>query len=190
VFVTCSDFSILSAEHDSEMDGGTVKFLIFLLIIILIKESFMEVVSLEATSRGLPKSGNTITWVTWKDLTTPLEIGINPQSLKSLDDYCVGYTLPPSCKGWKSGAGLYQFMALNMRVSCGIGLFESYPRDAEAVPLNEDQNPLPTVSPAVRFHHPNQLSPTSQQPDKCDTPSNSTVGWMDPTSFILHFLVD
>ncbi|CAK9261955.1 unnamed protein product [Sphagnum jensenii] len=135
------------------MDGGTVQFLIFLLIIILIKESVME-------------------------------------SLKSLDDYCVGYTLLPSCKGWKSGAGLYQFMALNMQVSYGIGLFESYPRDAEAVPLNEDQNPLPTASPAVRFHHPNQLYPTSQQPDKCDTPSNSTVGWRDPTSFILHFLVD
>lgn len=103
------------------MDSGTVQFLIFLLIIILIKESFMEVVSLEATSRGLAKSGNTITWVTWKYLTTPLEIGINPQSLKSLDDCCVGYTLLPSCKGWKSGAGLYQFMALNSEFHMELG---------------------------------------------------------------------
>jgi hypothetical protein len=145
-----------------KMEGGTVQFIIFLLIIIVIKESLVEAVSLEATPTELAKSGDTIT-LTWKDMTTPSDLdwlGIYTPP-ESTDDHFIGYILLSSCKGWESGMGTYEFVALNMRAPYEFRLFKGYPPDAETH-LDEDKNPLPStklrlaVSPTVRFHHPNQ----------------------------------
>jgi len=144
------------------MEGGTIQFIIFLLIIIVIKESLVEAVSLEATPTELAKSGDTIT-LTWKDMTTPSDLdwlGIYTPP-ESTDNHFIGYILLSSCKGWESGMGTYEFVALNMRAPYEFRLFKGYPPDAET-PLDEDKNPLPStkqrlaVSPTVRFHRPNQ----------------------------------
>jgi hypothetical protein len=144
------------------MEGGTVQFIIFLLIIIVIKESLVEAVSLEATPTELAKSGDTIT-LTWKDMTTPSDLdwlGIYTPP-ESTDDHFIGYILLSSCKGWESGVGTYEFVALNMRAPYEFRLFKGYPPNAETQ-LDDDKNPLPStklrlaVSPTVRFHRPNQ----------------------------------
>ena len=96
------------------MECGTVQFIVFLLIIILIKESLVqaEAISLEASPSTLHSSGDTLT-ISWRNLDAPTQfdwLGIYTPP-ESLDEHFIGYILLSSIEGWQGGNGTYIFPA-------------------------------------------------------------------------------
>ena len=88
-------------------------FFLYLLIIIIIKESLASAtLTLKVSSPTLRSSGDTLR-VSWTSLESPAEIdwlGIYTPS-ESSDEHFIGYVLLSSVPGWESGNGSYAFPA-------------------------------------------------------------------------------
>ena len=88
-------------------------FFLYLLIIIIIKESLASAtLTLKVSSPTLQSSGETLR-VSWTSLESPTEIdwlGIYTPS-ESSDEHFIGYVLLSSVPGWESGNGSYAFPA-------------------------------------------------------------------------------
>lgn len=88
-------------------------FFLYLLIIIIIKESLASAtLTLKVSSATLQSSGDTLR-VSWTSLESPTEIdwlGIYTPS-ESSDEHYIGYVLLSSVPGWESGNGSYAFPA-------------------------------------------------------------------------------
>lgn len=160
------------------MASGVAEFLIFLLIIIVIKESLAEAaeVILTAAPLALQSSGDDVT-ISWSGVDSPTQfdwLGIYTPP-ESPDEQFIGYIRLSSCPSWNEGACNVSMPLVNMRAAYQFRLFRGRNiTRRKHTRVNGVHEPLPTteqrlaVSENVNFKSYNEptqvhLSLTSEQ---------------------------
>ncbi|KAL3696146.1 hypothetical protein R1sor_010222 [Riccia sorocarpa] len=145
--------------------GGTAQFLIFIMIIIIIKESLAKAASLDATPQTLQKSGDKIK-LSLRGVAQPAEFDwlgfYNPAD--SDHNFFLGYILLSSCLGFMdSGSCEWEIPLGNMRAPYQFRAFRGKSVNVTAnTTVDEDGDPLPVaesvlaVSSSVEFHNYNE----------------------------------
>ncbi|KAG6547265.1 hypothetical protein Mapa_011201 [Marchantia paleacea] len=145
--------------------GGTAQFLIFIMIIILIKESFAKAANLEVTPKTLHKSGDKIK-LSLTGVAQPFELDwlgwYNPPD--SDHNFFLGYKPLFTCEGFReSGTCELDIPLVNMRAPYQFRAFRGKAVNVtDGTPVDEDGDPLPStqellaVSPNVQFRNYNE----------------------------------
>jgi hypothetical protein len=130
------------------MNPGTVQFLVFLLIIILIKESWgTNGATLEVSPGSIGKSGDTVT-VSWIGVKAPSEfdfLGIYSPPDSDHQNF-IGWIALSSSQGWESGSGSVDIPLVNMRTPYQFRLFSGkHINVSDGTPVDEDGDPIPST---------------------------------------------
>lgn len=125
-----------------------MQFLVFLLIIILIKESWgANAASLDVSPGSILKSGDTVT-VSWAGVAAPSELdflAIYTPPDSDHENY-IGWIALASSPGWDSGSGSVDIPLVNMRTPYQFRLFSGQEINvSESTPVDEDGDPLPST---------------------------------------------
>jgi hypothetical protein len=122
------------------MNSGTVQFLVFIVIIILIKESWgSHAASLDVTPGSISKSGDTVT-VSWTGVEDPSKFDFLGIYTPPDSDHAnfIGWIALASAEGWQSGSGSVDLPLVNMRTPYEFRLFNgkqfNFTKDGESFP--------------------------------------------------------
>ncbi|CAM6082931.1 unnamed protein product [Calypogeia fissa] len=127
------------------MEVGTVQFFVFLLIIILIKESWGNAESFDVSPMAVSKSGDTVT-VSFATASTQSEKDALSTSTPSVPDHqnFIVEIASSSSPKLESDSGSANIPALNVRTPMQLRLFIGQAINvSESTPIEEDVDLLP-----------------------------------------------